>query len=306
MTNTIKPMNDVVAKIIFSNPENLSLLEDVIGAILKKKVHIVEVTPEASWIGNREERKTTRTDMFIRTKGEWILLEIQGYVDPYYEQRITSSIASAIHMQLKKGESYNTLKKVIAISIGEGCIKNTPTFYGKTVRVLEEYKNIELFNQVEHYYLDINKYATLSEIDIHNRIHQWAEFFRYERMEVLDTMAKENDKIREGLKILDKLREDEQTWIQIQRADDARMFHRLEIGTAKENGIAIGREEGRKEGRKEGREEGKLEGIVEGKLQALQNTIKNMLKKGMTDGMIKEITGINQKELEKQKELLQV
>lgn len=95
-------------------------------------------------------------------------------------------------------------------------------------------------------------------------------------------MAKENDKIREGLEILDKLREDENIWIQIERADEARMLHRLEVGTAKEDGIAIGEKKG------------------------IAKTIKNMLKKGMKDDIIKEITGITQKELEEQKALLQV
>lgn len=168
------------------------------------------------------------------------------------------------------------------ISIGVGYMENPPEFYGKTVRVLEQYKDIQLFNQVEHYFIDLKKYAELKEIDIHNAKHQWAEFFLYERMEVLYKMAKENDKIREGLEILDKLREDENIWIQIERADEARMLHRLEVGTAKEDGIAIGEKKG------------------------IAKTIKNMLKKGMKDDIIKEITGITQKELEEQKALLQV
>lgn len=275
-------MNDVVAKIIFSNPENVSLLEDLVSTILNKKVHIVEVIPEATWIGSRKEEKTTRTDMLIRTEEEWVLFEIQGYKDVYYEQRITSSVARAINMQLKKGKTYHTLKKVVVISIGVGYMENPPGFQGKTVRVLEQYKDIQLFNQVEHYFIDLKKYAELKEIDIHNAKHQWAEFFLYERMEVLCKMAKENDKIREGLEILDKLREDENIWIQIERADEARMLHRLEVGTAKEDGIAIGEKKG------------------------IAKTIKNMLKKGMKDDIIKEITGITQKELEEQKALLQV
>jgi len=63
------------------------------------------------------------------------------------------------------------------------------------------------------------------------------------------------------------------------------MFYRLDIGTA--------------------REDGHREGKIEGRLEAIQETIKNMLKKKMPDDMIREITGINQKELEKQKALLQ-
>jgi len=305
MENKIKPMNDVVAKIIFSNPDNRSLLEDLISTILNKDIYVLEVIPEATWIGNREEEKTNRTDMFLRTKEEWILFEIQGYEDPYYEQRITSSVAKAINLQLKKGECYATLKKVIVISIGTGFLKSLPAFYGKTVRVLEEYKDIQLFNQVEHYYLDIEKYATLPEIDIHNRKHQWAEFFKYERMEVLYKMAEQNDKVKKGLEILDKLRADETTWIQIERADEARELRRLELGSAKADGIAIGKEQGINIGKAQGINIGKEQGITIGKWEMLQKTIKNMLKKRMTDEMIKEITGINQKELEKQKELLQ-
>jgi len=281
MKEKLTPLNDVVAKVLFSNPDNRSLLENLISTILNKEVHIQEVIPEATWIGNRKEEKTNRTDMFVKTKEEWVLLEIQRYEDPYYEQRITSSIAKAINLQLKKGDSYHTLQKVIAISIGTGFMTDPPAFYGKTVRVLEAYKNIELFNQVEHYYLDINKYAELSEIDIQNRKHQWAEFFKYERMEVLYKMAEQNDKVKKGLEILDKLREDETTWIQIERADEARMLHRLEIGTAREDGHR------------------------EGRLEAIQETIRNMLKKKMPDDMIREITGMNQTELEKQKALLQ-
>ena len=59
----------------------------------------------------------------------------------------------------------------------------------------------------------------------------------------------------------------------------------------------------RREGKKEGIKEGKKEGIKEG----INKTIKGMLLKNMDENIIKDITGIDDNELEKiKKELLRV
>ncbi len=290
MHPNVQPLKDIAAKIVLGKPYNRSILENLLSAILQEKVEVERVDVETSWLGSRIEEKVPRSDIKIETKKAIILLEIQNYEDCTYELRITGYIAKCITEQLEKGIPYQELKKVIVISITDNCdiAPNVPTFYAKTVRVLEEYRDIPVFNLVEHYILDIQKYRKLKEIDLDNRIHQWAEFFKYEEEEKIKMVTKKNIDIEKALEEYDRLMADEEVRKQLQAIHYARLENKIMMESIKY------------EGRQKGIQQGRQEGIQEERMKH----IKNMVKEGLSDELIMKITKLTKKELDKEKAVL--
>ena len=152
--------------------------------------------------------------------------------------------------------------------------------------------------------LDLEKYQELKEIDIDNPIHQWAEFFRYEREEELAMIAERNEKVEKALEEMERLTADKETWIQVERIREARLHQRLAIGSAEARGKAIGEEIGEARGEARGERNGIRMGKELGKTETIKETIKNMIKEGIKDDLIVKVTGVSKKELEKQKALI--
>ena len=282
----VQPLKDIAAKIVLGKSYNRGILENLLSSIIQEKVEIEKVEVESTWLGSHIEEKVTRSDLKIETKKACIILELQNYADDTYDKRIIGYEAKYIIEQLEKGKSYEDFKKVIVISICDHChvIPEMPSFYGKTVRVLEEYRHIPALNIVEHYILDIQKYRELKEVDLNNPIHQWAEFFKYGEEEKLNMVAKKNINIQKALEEYDRLMGDEEVRKQLERIRQARQERRLELGSAINKG--------RKEGMKAGAKEEKLK------------SIKNMLKEGISDELIMKISQISKQELQKEKQAL--
>ncbi len=298
----VQPLKDIAAKIVLGKSYNQDILENLLSSIIQEPVEIVKVDVESSWIGSKIEEKITRSDIKIETKKAFILLELQNYPDDTYDIRITGYVAKCIIEQLERGTNYQDLKKVIVISISDHCdvIQDMPGFYGKTIRVLDEYRNIPVFNMVEHYILDIEKYRKCKVVDLNNPIHQWAEFFKYEEEEKLAMVAKKNVNIQKALEEYDRLMGDEEIRKQLESIREARQERRLELGSAR----YAGREQGLKEGREKGIKEGIKEGKEKGKREEKLETIKYMLKEGASDEFIIKVARITKQELQKEKAVL--
>ena len=321
----IRPIKDKVFKIIFGKPYNRDILEDFLQAVTGEPVHITNVQTEMYWGGDTLEEKQMRSDMVIETENSCDLLEIQAYHDKEYEARATSYEGKLIIYQLQKIKSYTSLKRMRFISIMDSSHIDMPEFYGKSIRVLEEYKHIPVFNLVEHYIVDIAKFREIKDMDMHNRLHQWAEFLRFDRREVLEMIAKENNKIEKALKEIDRIMGDEETRRKIQSIWEARIDKEIEINTARDIGIEIGEKNGYaigeqagiikgesvgiQKGEKIGFLKGEKSGISKGEKLGLEKARKthliSMLQAGIADELIMKVMQISKKELQKEKQALE-
>ncbi len=296
----IRPIKDKVFKIIFGKPYNRDILEDFLQAVIGKPVKITNVQTEMSWGGDTLEEKQMRSDMVIETENSCDLLEIQAYDDKQYEPRATSYEGKLIIYQLQKIKSYKSLKKMRFISVMDRSIIQMPDFYGKTIRVLEQYKHIPVFNMVEHHIVDLPKFKNIKEIDIHNRLHQWAEFLRFDRREVLEMIAKENKNIEKALEEIDRLMGDEETRRRIQSIWEARLDKEIEMNTARD----IGFEMGEKNGYLIGEQAGKAKGEKLGIRKERKKHLASMIQAGIADELIVKVMEISMKELQKEKQAL--
>ena len=109
-------------------------------------------------------------------------------------------------------------------------------------------------------------------------------------------IAEQNEKVEKALEEVERLMADKETWIQVERIREARMHQRLALGSAESKGRRIGEQNGIRIGKELGE--------CEGRLEEKRRTIKNMMKEGLKDDLIAKVTGLSQKELQKQKELL--
>lgn len=280
LNKEIQTLKDIAAKIVFGKSYNRGILENLLSAILKEPVKIINVETEVSWIGSTTKEKVTRSDIRIETTKAFIILEFQNYEDGTYEIRLTGYVAKCIIEQLEKGVKYQDLKKVIVISISDHCTiaEDMPSFYGKSVRVLDENREISIFNTVEHYIVDLKKYRQMQNVDLNDTICQWAEFLIYEKEKKIMEISNKNEKIKEALKEYDRLMGDEETRKELERIREARQETRLALGSAR----------------------------YEGEKAERRKNLKNMLKKGIPDDMIVEILGITKQDLLKEKGLLNV
>jgi len=274
----IKPIKDQVMKIIFGKEYNQDILQDFLQAILQEEVHIIRVQTEVTWKKNTLEEKTMRSDILVETKEGINLIEFQSYYDGQYEVRLICYEADLIQDRLLVQKSYNALKKGRIITIADKPVIKIPGYYEKTVRVAKSNRNIPILNHIEHYIVDISKFK--EEIDLHNPLHQWIQFLKFENKEVLEMVAEKNEKIKRALEEMDRLMGEEDVRRSLQAMLNARLERELEINTAREDGEAKGRQEG------------------------IQFTIKNMIQEGIADELIEKVTGISKKELKKQKELV--
>ncbi len=126
---------DWFMKFMFRDKRDFDVLEGFLSVLLKEDITIIEILESES---NQETKKDkfNRVDVMIKTlKNERIIVEIQNNEEYDYLQRILYGACKTITQNLKKGEAYAFVKKVISVSIvyfetGQG---NDYVYYGRTV-----------------------------------------------------------------------------------------------------------------------------------------------------------------------------
>ena len=116
---------DWAAKNILRSKADFVVFEGLISVLVKEKVTIVELLDSES---NQEssDDKYNRVDIKAKnSKGEIIIVEIQQTRETDYLQRMLYGVAKVITEHMKKGRSYEHVKKVFSINIlyfklGEG------------------------------------------------------------------------------------------------------------------------------------------------------------------------------------------
>ena len=126
---------DWFMKFMFRDKRDFDVLEGFLSVLLKEDVTIIEILESES---NQESKndKFNRVDVMVKTaNNERIIVEIQNNEEFDYLQRILYGACKTIAQNLKKGEAYALVKKVISVSIvyfqtGQG---DDYVYYGRTV-----------------------------------------------------------------------------------------------------------------------------------------------------------------------------
>jgi predicted transposase/invertase (TIGR01784 family) len=282
---------DWAAKHILRDKSNFDILEGFLTALLKKDIKIINLLESES---NREDEtdKFNRVDLLtVDDKGEYIIIEIQNEREVHYLERLLYGTSKLIVENLKIGEPYKNIKKVISVSIlyftlGEevddyvyygntefrGIHTNNPLILRKKDK--ETINTIETQNIYPEYYLiEVERFKDVIQSDL----DEWIYFLKHESIRA-DFTSKNIKKAEEKLSILKM------------STKERKRYERYLMNLASELDIIEG---AREEGEKEGIEKGIKQGIEQGR----KETARNMIKFGMRVEDIAKVTGLDVSEI---------
>ena len=269
-------------KRLLRNKANFGILEGFLSELLNEDITIDHIL-EGESNKQTSENKLNRVDMLVQnSKGELIIIEIQGNFEPDYLMRMVFGTSKLMVDNLEAGMQYRKIKKIISINIvyfdlghGEDYIYHgTTNFKGvnkEDVLTLSA-RERALFHTdeiqdiyPEYYIIKVNNFDDVSETPI----DEWINFLKNEV--VADgTSAKGLNEAREKLNIL-KLSKDE-----------LKEYER-DLDIWRDNATAIN--------------DGVWAGRMEGKLEGQREIARNCLKQGLSIETTATLTGLSEEEV---------
>ena len=295
--------DDIMFKAFFSKKGNERFLKGFLSAILGEKIKIKKVIHDARLEQLAREQKYGVLDLDVELEnGEIINIEMQMKNFNNMEKRTTFYASKKIVEQFEPNSKYKDMKKVIVIAILDYTFLDLPEYVTRTVRVADKHREYEINNDVEYYYIELEKFRKQNP-DMKEEINQWLAFIDMERGDLLEMAKKENKEIEEAMETYETLTGDEE----MKRLAEIRLMSMLEeqaaLESARENGtregLRQGKEEGLKQGKEEGLKQGKEEGLKQGKKEERIEIAKRLLKTPMTIEEIMKATGLAKEEIEK-------
>ncbi len=206
---------DWAIKTLLRNKANFVVLEGFLSELLFENIKIEQILESES---NQESDydKFNRVDILTQnSKNELIIIEIQSSYEIDYFHRMAYGVSKSISENLKIGQNYSEIKKVISINIvyfdlGQGqdyIYKGKTDFFGlhqkdllglsdkqKTTFIKEEVSNIF----PEYYLLKVNQFNDNAK----DTLDEWVYFFK--NSEVKDSFKAKG--LKEAGEVLDIMR----------------------------------------------------------------------------------------------------
>ena len=252
---------DWAMKTLLRDKANFDILEGFLSAVLRQEVSVLEILESESNVPEMEQ-KLNRVDILIQDQQKrYVIIEVQNCHVTAYLERILFGVSKVIVDNVKSGEDYREISKVISISIlyfnlglGEDYV-----FYGNTEfrglhdnkplifrrrradKTLETIKSQEIFP--EYYLINVERFADEMKTDL----DEWIYLFKHAALPA-HCQAKNLPLAGEKLDVLKMSSEERQHYEQYLMAlvneQDA-------IETALNKGLQQGLEKGLEKGRKE-------------------------------------------------------
>ena len=289
----IGPLDDVIFKNLFGKPGNERMLEGLLKAFLDINLKVERVIEDNTISGAYANTKKFKIDVFAELEdGSKIDVEVQNYNDSNLRDRIPAYPSRMYSNDFEVGDEYRKANKVISLWIFKDVfseLKKEEEYISQwqwkssTQKVLTDKLEIDIveLGKIKKL-MEAGKISKRSKIGMWTRILLNPEEIGEEEMdekEYRETIEKYHEIIRnEGLldrAFREKMQKRERYW---------------QLKDARDEGLALGKEEGRKKGHKEGREERKREQQIE--------MAKKMLEKNKPIEEIMEFTELTKEEIE--------
>ena len=305
----INKLNDLFVRYLLGKIGNEKVLEDMVNAALSdfnfeevKDLEIIDPYNLSENIDLKESiidiPKGTPSAKAKTKDNKIVIIEIQLYGNIDFVKRIFYYISKNIVNELKEGEDYKNLSRIISINLlnfnldfGDNgkphrCFKLIDT---KNHNVDLDFIQMHIIEAKR--FIEIIEKSTLDELK-KNKLLTWMKFFTSKNLKSIEKELKEANPIM--TKVIEEYKRftsDEK----LMRAYDARDAFLLG------QKMMLNRE--REEGLKEGIEKGIKKGIKKGKLEGIKNEkysiAKNLKKSGLDIKFISENTGLSIEEVEK-------
>ena len=298
----IDKLNDLFVRYLLGKIGNENMLEDMVNAALSdfnfEEVKDLEIIDPYN-LSDNIDLKESIIDIKAKTKdNQTVIIEIQlcGNID--FLKRIFYYASKNIVNELKEGEDYRILPRIISINLlnfnldfgDEGqphrCFKLIDT---KNHNVDLDFIQMHIL-EVQRF-IDIIEQSTTDELK-KNKLLTWMKFFTSKNLKSIEK------ELKEANPIMTKVIEEYKRFTsddKLMRAYDARdaflLGQKIMLNREREEGLKEGIEKGIKKGIKKG----KLEGLKEGQI-SIAKTLKQM---NMDDASISKATGLSIKEIRK-------
>lgn len=290
---TLSPKLDVVFQALFGEVGNESITKGFLEAILERKIDSIDLSKNPILRREFKEEKLGVLDIIAKLdKNEICNIELQIVDKKNIIERILYYWSRLYSRQIKSGEDYKILQKAIVILITDFKIENLEELdYHSRWKIMEDKqgKKIILTQKLEIDIIELPK--IIGKEKEQDNLLDWLYFLENPKSERVTEKMKENENLKEAVKKLDNLSEDEK----MQRIADLRQKAIMDEKAIYEKGLEIGLEKGIQRGMEKGIEKGIMEGSQKEKIEIA----KKMLELKIDKETIAEATGLTEQEIEK-------
>lgn len=296
---------DWAIKTVLRDKANFDVLEGFLSALLKERITVLELL-ESESNQLEEDQKFNRVDLMVKdSHNRNIIIELQYNSEYSFLERLLYSTSKVIVENLKLGDHYRNIKKVISISIvyfdvGEG---NDYVYHGTT-----EFKGIHTKGLLkireaaapylagqppaaaldknvfpEYYLIPLRRFNDVVQDDL----DEWIYAFKH--TEVLDEFNSYNiDALKTKLTPFNMDKKSFKRYEAHMRA----LASEEDVRTTAENAVRVAKERGHAEGHAEGHAAGHAEGLEAGQ-KAGQKAEQNKLREKL------ELSGMSPDEIDR-------
>ena len=290
---TLSPKLDVVFQALFGEVGNESITKGFLETILERKIDSIDLSRNPILRREFKDEKLGVLDIIAKLdKDEICNIELQIVDKKNIIERILYYWSRLYSRQIKSGEDYKILQKAIVILITDFKIENLEELdYHSRWKIMEDKqgKKIILTQKLEIDIIELPK--IIGKEKEQDNLLDWLYFLENPKSERVTEKMKENENLKEAVKKLDNLSEDER----MQRIADLRQKAIMDEKAIYEKGLEIGLEKGIQRGMEKGIEKGIMEGSQKEKIEIA----KKMLKLKIDKEIIAEATGLTEQEIEK-------
>ncbi len=294
---------DWAMKTLLRDKANFDILEGFLSALLHQDVTIVEILESESNVLDIDQ-KLNRVDILIQDqKQQYVIIEIQNCHVTAYLERILFGVSKIIVDNVKAGNDYRQISKVVSISIlysnfGQG---EDYVFYGNTEfrglhdnkpfvfrrqradKKFDKLESQEIFP--EYYLINVERFADEMETDL----DEWIYLFKHAALPP-KCHAKNLENVSDKLNLLKMNSEERHRY-------DLYLMAMVNEQDAVETALNKGLQKGLEQGLEKGREEGLQEGREEGEETKARKIAKRMLEAGINIETIATMTDLNPSEI---------
>ena len=278
---TLSPKLDVVFQALFGEVGNESITKGFLETILERKIDSIDLSRNPILRREFKDEKLGVLDIIAKLdENEICNIELQIVDKKNIIERILYYWSRLYSRQIKSGEDYKILQKAIVILITDFKIENLEELdYHSRWKIMEDKqgKKIILTQKLEIDIIELPK--IIGKEKEQDNLLDWLYFLENPKSERVTEKMKENENLKEAVKKLDNLSEDER----MQRIADLRQKAIMDEKAIYEKGLEVGIEKG----------------IMEGSRKEKIEIAKKMLELKIDKETIAEATGLTEQEMEK-------
>ena len=278
---TLSPKLDVVFQALFGEVGNESITKGFLETILERKIDSIDLSRNPILRREFKDEKLGVLDIIAKLdENEICNIELQIVDKKNIIERILYYWSRLYSRQIKSGEDYKILQKAIVILITDFKLENLEELdYHSRWKIMEDKqgKKIILTQKLEIDIIELPK--IIGKEKEQDNLLDWLYFLENPKSERVTKKMKENENLKEAVKKLDNLSEDER----MQRIADLRQKAIMDEKAIYEKGLEVGIEKG----------------IMEGSRKEKIEIAKKMLELKIDKKTIAEATGLTEQEIEK-------